>query len=47
MLRNLSYEKRIKEVIFFSLSKRKRQGDVIEVFKLCKGFSDNNEEDYN
>ena len=38
-LRNKSYEERLEELNLFSLPKRRIRGDLIEVFKIFKGFS--------
>lgn len=38
-LRNKSYEERLKELNLFSLPKHRIRGDLIEVFKIFKGFS--------
>ena len=38
-LRGKSYEDKLKEIKLFSLSKRRIRGDMIETFKLIKGFS--------
>jgi hypothetical protein len=37
-LRNMSYEKRLKELNLFSLTKRRIRGDLIQVFKIIKGI---------
>ena len=37
-LRNKSYEDRLEELKLFSLTKRRLRGDLIEVFKIMKGF---------
>ena len=35
---NLSYEKRLKAAGLIALDKRRERGDLIQVFKLIKGF---------
>ena len=45
-LKNKPYEKRFTELNLFSLSKRRMRGDLIEMFKLIKGFDNINAEDY-
>ena len=37
-IRHLSYEDRLKELNLFSLEKRRLRGQVIEVFKILRGF---------
>ena len=37
-LRNLSYEERLKRLGMFSLRRRKRMGDMTEVFKMIHGI---------
>ena len=45
-LRNKPYEERLKELNLFSLSSRRMRGDLIEVFKMIRGFSNVNINDY-
>ena len=45
-LRNLPYEERLTELNLFNLSKRRMRGDLIEVFKIFKGFDNINAQDY-
>ena len=44
--RNKSYEDRLRELNHFNLSKRRMQGDLIEVFKMFKGFTNLNVDNY-
>ena len=37
-LRNKTYEQRLNKLNLFSLQKRRRRGDMIETFKMLKGF---------
>ena len=43
-LRNLSYEKRLKQLDMFTLHKRRIRGDMIEVFKILNKFDKINPE---
>ena len=45
-LRNMPYEDRLKNLNLFSLSKRRMRGDLIEMFKIFKGFDNMNAENY-
>lgn len=45
-LKILSHEQKLQEVNLFTLSQRRMRGDVVEVFKMFKGHSDVNVEDY-
>ena len=45
-LRNKSYESRLKALNLFTLSKRRLRGDMIETFKILKGFEKINYEKY-
>ena len=45
-LRNKPYEKRLKELNLFSLSKHRLRGDLIQVFKHFRGSDNNNINDY-
>ena len=45
-LGNYSYEERLKMLKLHSLSKRRLRGDLIEVFKMVKGLSGLNFEDF-
>ena len=44
-LRNLPYEARLKKLNMFSLKERRIRGDLIETFKILKGFDNINCED--
>ena len=37
-LRNISYERRLKELNMFSLETRRKRGELIETFKIIQGF---------
>lgn len=39
-IRSLPYEDRLRQLNLFSLVRRRQRGDLIEVFKILKGFSD-------
>ncbi len=45
-MRNSPYEERLAELNLFSQSKRRMRRDLIEVFKIFKGFYNINTEDY-
>ena len=45
-LRNKTYEERLKELNLFTLSKRRLRGDLIEVFKMFRGFDNVDISDY-
>ena len=45
-LRNKPYEERLKELNLFSLPKRRLQGDLLEVFKIFRGFDNISINDY-
>ena len=45
-LRNKSYENRLRELNLFNLSKRRMRGDLIEVYKMFKGFDNLNVNQY-
>ncbi|MES9976167.1 MAG: reverse transcriptase family protein [Candidatus Thiodiazotropha sp.] len=39
-LRHLPYEQRLEKLNLFSMARRRRRGDLIETFKILKGFTD-------
>ena len=45
-LKNKTYEERLDELNLFSLTKRRIRGDLIEVFKIFKGYSNLNVNKY-
>ena len=46
LLKNLSYENRLKKLNMYSLERRYKRGDMIEVYKIFNGLDDLNMEDY-
>ena len=45
-LKNKTYEERMEELNLFSLTKRRIKGDLNEVFKIFKGYSNLNVNKY-